>query len=246
MDCLLHYSAQKGGLSRVDQPEVQLVYAIKNKIKIDWPRYVISQMFDLKTSGRGAALGYASLIQSIRNKSNISVLGTTFVALSADQEFTQKSLSMIGHIWDPKHKKYMYYMRGNYVQLQNKSDEEHEDENEDENDYEEEDEREEMEEEAHAPQGPSDELVAMLESMCLQQQESASLTNERILTLWNQVCIHNEQFDAFTALQDRRYSTLHAIITLHSAKFDSFTSTFMHHYPLHQPHQDQGDVNQEK
>lgn len=89
---------KKGGYSRVDQPEVQLIYAIKQIIRIDCPHYIVSRMFDLKQYGRGGALGYASLIQSIFNKSGITIPGLFFMAISTDQEFTQKTLSMMGHI----------------------------------------------------------------------------------------------------------------------------------------------------
>lgn len=42
---------KKGGYSRVDQSEVQLIYAIKQRIHIDWPHYIVSRMFDLKQFG---------------------------------------------------------------------------------------------------------------------------------------------------------------------------------------------------
>lgn len=104
---------KKGGYSRVDQSEVQLIYAIKNRIQIDWPYYIVSKMFELKNSGRGGALGYASLIQTLFNKSGINLSGIKFVSISSDQEFTQKTLSMMGHFWDSDQQKYIYYHRGN-------------------------------------------------------------------------------------------------------------------------------------
>ena len=38
---------KKGGLSRVDKVEVQLLYVLKHKIKVHWPYYFSSRMFDL-------------------------------------------------------------------------------------------------------------------------------------------------------------------------------------------------------
>ena len=53
---------KRGGYSRVDQPKVHLVYAIKNKMRINWPYNVASRIYNPKDSGRGTSLGYASFI----------------------------------------------------------------------------------------------------------------------------------------------------------------------------------------
>ncbi|KAI5429973.1 hypothetical protein KIW84_034526 [Lathyrus oleraceus] len=44
---------KKGGLSRVEQAEVHLMYILKNKQKINWLYYIANRMFSLRDSGRG-------------------------------------------------------------------------------------------------------------------------------------------------------------------------------------------------
>lgn len=139
-----------GGYSRVDQLEVHLIYAIKHRIQIDWPHYIVSRMFELKKSGRGGALGYASLIQLFFNKSGINVLGIPFISISTDQEFTQKNLSMMGHIWDSNEQKYRYYGRANSAARRRYDDNDEEDESDDEQDADFDETQADMEEDAPA------------------------------------------------------------------------------------------------
>ena len=85
---------------------MHLVYAIKNKIRINWPYYVVKRIYNLKDSVRRTTLGYASFIQHVLNKAAISVSGLPLIGLSIDQEFTHKTLTMMGHQWDASQQQY--------------------------------------------------------------------------------------------------------------------------------------------
>ena len=95
-------------------------------------------MFELKKSGRGGALGYASLIQTLFNKSGINLSGIKFVSISPDQEFTQKTLSMMGYFWSDERKSYRFVRRGYIPTTVEESDESDESEEEDQEENEEE------------------------------------------------------------------------------------------------------------
>src|SRR3954470_20613527 len=86
---------KQGGYSRVDQQEVYLVWLIKSRIPVNWPHFIVKRMFELKESGRGTAIGYASLIQWVLNKVNISSQRLPKKSISIDQEFTKKTLNMM-------------------------------------------------------------------------------------------------------------------------------------------------------
>lgn len=222
---------KKGEYSRVDQSEVQLIYAIKNRIQIDWPYYIVSRMFELKKSGRGGALGYASLIQTLFNKSGINLSGIKFVSISPDQEFTQKTLSMMGHIWDSDQQKYIYYHRGNSATNQRYEDDDGADESDDELDADYEATPAEMEEDDSDSSQTTGSVTAMLEDMRLQQQENVTLINERISTLSDQFRVQQETFSQYSSVQEQRYNALSDMIVAQSSKFEAFSSAFLQRFP---------------
>jgi hypothetical protein len=133
---------KKGGLSRVEQSEVHLIYILKNKIKINWPYYIASRMYNLRNSGRGTALAYGSFIQEVLTTANVSHPSFPLTSITPDKEFSTKTMSMMGYIWCKERKKYKFVRRG-YVPPRADSDESEEQDDEVENEEEEEDEEEE-------------------------------------------------------------------------------------------------------
>ena len=242
---------KKGGLSRVDQPEVMLIFAIKNKIRIHWPHYITSRMFALRDSGRGTALSYGSLIQGILNQAHLDFSDIPLTPLQIDQEFTSKTLTLMGHHWDKKFQRYTYVVKGNSVSLQDDDDEDMEEQDEgnqdeEESEAEEEVEADDNEEEEEVPESSYAEVMRQLETMRVQQREDAALYHERIKNLAGMVNIQNQQFTEYRNLQNTRYSTLHNMIESHSNNFNSFTSAFMERFPPNRPYdQQRGDENQE-
>lgn len=98
---VLHIIRPKmGGYSRVYKAEVHLIYVLKHKVKVNWPHYIASMIFALKESGRGIALCYPSFIQSILNRAEVFVARIQCTFVSTNQESCQKSLSLMGYIWD--------------------------------------------------------------------------------------------------------------------------------------------------
>ena len=85
---------------------------------INYPHYIASIIYSLEDSGRGTSLGYALFIQHVLNKAAIGVPGLPFIRLSTDQEFTQKTLTIMGYHWDASQQRYMYVIRSNNVSLQ--------------------------------------------------------------------------------------------------------------------------------
>lgn len=210
---------------------MQLIYAIKNRIQIDWPYYIVSRMYELKKSGRGGALGYASLIQTLFNKSSINLSGIKFVSISSDQEFTQKTLSMMGHIWDSDQQKYIYYHRGNSTTSRRCEEDDEVEELEDDLDADYEATPAEMEEDDSDSSPTTGSVTTMLEEMRLQQQENVTLINERISTLSDQFRVQQETFSQFSSVQDQRYHALSDMIAAQSSKFDAFSSAFLQRFP---------------
>lgn len=89
-----------------------------------------------------------------------------------------------------------------------------------------------MEEDDPTPGQTNEFVLSMLEDMRLQHQEHATLVNECISTLSDQVQVQNEQFSLHTAAQEQRFNMLSDMIATHSAKFDAFISTFLQRFPL--------------
>jgi hypothetical protein len=134
---------KKGGLSRVEQPEVHLLYILKNKIKINWPYYIASRMYGLRDSGRGTALTYGSFIQEVLTSANVSHPSFALKSISPDKEFSTKTMSMMGYLWCKEQKKYKFVRRG-YVSPRVDSDESEEQDDEVEREQEDEEEEEEI------------------------------------------------------------------------------------------------------
>lgn len=84
----------------MDKAEVHIVYVLKHKLKVNWPHYVASRIFALKESDRGTALRCLSFIPSILNKSKVSVQGIPYKPVTTNQEFCQKTASLMGYTWD--------------------------------------------------------------------------------------------------------------------------------------------------
>jgi hypothetical protein len=131
---------KKGGLSRVEQAEVHLIYILKNKIKINWPYYIASRMYNLRDSGRGTALAYGSFIQEVLTAANVHHPPFPYTSISSDKEFSTKTMSMMGYLWCNERRKYKFVRRG-YVPPRVDSDESEEQDDEVENEEEEEEAR---------------------------------------------------------------------------------------------------------
>ncbi|MCH86690.1 hypothetical protein A2U01_0007550 [Trifolium medium] len=54
-----------GSFARVDNPEADLMYFLKNKIKIDWPHFIIDRLFEIKDGGKLSVFSYCSMIGAI-------------------------------------------------------------------------------------------------------------------------------------------------------------------------------------
>jgi hypothetical protein len=127
---------KKGGLSRVEQAEVHLIYILKNKKKINWPYYIASRIFSLRDSGRGTALAYGSFIQEVLTAANVNHPSFPYTSISSDKEFSTKTMSMMGYLWCNERRMYKFIRRGN-VPADDDSDESEEQEDEEENEEEE-------------------------------------------------------------------------------------------------------------
>ena len=81
-------------------------------------------------------------------------------------------------------------------------------------------------------QGNNVDVLSLSERMQIQQQENASIQNERLTNLYNIVRVQGETFDAYTTTQAQRYNTLHGMLQTQADNFASFTSTYMQHFPI--------------
>ena len=100
---------------------------LKHKLKVNWPHYAASRIFSLKESGRGTALYYPSFIQSILNWVEVSVPGIQYTSMTANQEFCQKSLSLMGFTWDPTTRIYKICTQASSSNIQHLEDDDDED-----------------------------------------------------------------------------------------------------------------------
>lgn len=195
-------------------------------------------MFELKNSGRGGALGYVSLIQTIFNKTGVNLSGIKCVSISPDQEFTQKTLSMMGHIWDSDQQKYIYYRRGNAATNRRCEDDDGDDDTDDELDADYEATPAEMEADDSDSSQATGSVIDMLEDMRLQQQENVTLINERISTLSDQFRVQQETFSQYSSVQEQRYNALSDMIAAQSSQFEAFSSAFLQRFPPSNPPND--------
>lgn len=129
---------KQGGYSIMDKVEVHLVYVLKHKLKVNWPHYIVSRIFALKKSGRGTALCYPSFIQSILNQAEVSIPGIQYNSVTANQEFYQKSLSLMGYTWDPTVRIYKIRTQASSSNIQHLEDDDNDDDDDDEDDEDEE------------------------------------------------------------------------------------------------------------
>lgn len=70
---------KNGGFSRIDFAEIHLVYIMLNKIKINWPHYLVSRMFAIKECNKGTSFFYVSMITKFRSYFNIFDLLKSFL-----------------------------------------------------------------------------------------------------------------------------------------------------------------------
>src|SRR3954465_4303253 len=156
-------------------------------------------MFEMKESGRGTPIGYASFIQWVLNKVNIPSQRLLKKSISIDQELTKKKLNMMGFSYNQATGTYRAILRGNDPDLNR------EDEDEMNIDEGEDNEGEDEDEDVGAENAGSN-IANLMEAMRLQQIENQNLMNDYFTTLTTRVTEQAAQFTAYSTLQEQRYN----------------------------------------
>lgn len=91
---------KNGGFSRIDYSEVHLVNILLNKVKINWPHYIVSRMFSIKKCNKGTSFFYVSMISKSMKLFNIGLPNLSYKSLGSVQEFSQRNLTNLGYFWD--------------------------------------------------------------------------------------------------------------------------------------------------
>lgn len=76
---------KNGGFSRIDYAEINLVYILLHKVKINWPHYFVSRMFSIKNCNKGTSFCYPSMIFKILNYFDIGLLNLIYKSPSSSQ-----------------------------------------------------------------------------------------------------------------------------------------------------------------
>ncbi|CAI8614239.1 unnamed protein product [Vicia faba] len=92
---------KNGGFSRVDVPEVHLVYLLLNKIKINWPYYIVYNIFRIHDCNRGTAFPYASMIAKIINSFDIDLPNLAYISPTENLEFSKRTIKNLRYYLDP-------------------------------------------------------------------------------------------------------------------------------------------------
>lgn len=105
---------KNGRFSRIDFAKIHMVYILLNKIKINWPHYLVSCMFSIKECSKGTSFCYVSMITKIMNYFNIGMPNLTYKSPRYAQEFSQRTLTNLGYFKDINHQGY-YFRAGKMV-----------------------------------------------------------------------------------------------------------------------------------
>lgn len=79
---------KNGGFSRIDYSEVHLIYILLNKVKINWPHYIVSRMFSINKCNKGTSFSYVSMISKILKIFNIGLPNLSYKSPRSAQEFS--------------------------------------------------------------------------------------------------------------------------------------------------------------
>lgn len=99
---------KNGEFSRIDYSEVHLVYILLNKVKINWPHYIVSRMFAINKCNKGTSFIYVYMISKILKFFNIGLPSLSYKSLGSAQDFSQRTLTTLGYFWDVQRR--VYYL----------------------------------------------------------------------------------------------------------------------------------------
>lgn len=88
---------KNGGFFRVDSAEIHLVYILVNKVKVNWPRYWVSRMFDIKKCNKGTSFCYNSTVAKILNYFKIGIPNLSYKSPGPSQEFSLITLTNMNY-----------------------------------------------------------------------------------------------------------------------------------------------------
>lgn len=85
------------GFSTIDYSEFHLIYILLNKVKINWPHYIVSRMFAIKKCNKVTSFIYVSMISKILKFFNIGLPNLSYKSPGSAQEFSQMTLANLGY-----------------------------------------------------------------------------------------------------------------------------------------------------
>lgn len=113
---MAHFSrspSKNGGFSRIDYSEVHLIYILLNKVKINWRHYIFSRMFTIKKCNKGTSFIYVSMILKILKFFNICLFNLSYKSPRSTQEFSQRTLTNLGYVWNVQRMTYYLHASKN-------------------------------------------------------------------------------------------------------------------------------------
>ncbi|WJX24473.1 hypothetical protein P8452_13574 [Trifolium repens] len=105
-----HILRPRGGpYSRLDWKDIDLMYAMMERKKMDWPHYFVSRMFALKNSKKDHFFAYSSLIHNILDNFKITYnLAGQWVNPKRDQIFSMTQMKKMDYRWNDVIKDYEF------------------------------------------------------------------------------------------------------------------------------------------